>query len=501
MKRILRSGAALAICGAALFAALAGCRAHTADCNRFDAGCEALVYAGLFPACVAGQYQTFLGSTGQPELLRGLESVSDGTLMLLNADGPFGGNRVGRPYSGDKDIAVVKLGFQGDLQWVSFLGSALADGTDSSPIAAVELPAGYLIALATSDNWGAPLVSHGSPGSLQISLALLSRSGELLWNTFLPQAATFTGRMVRLFPKDGGGAIGIATVDSPLLSNAGQAENSVFGNVDLAVIEFNTAGEAIRHRYIGGTGGENVLLGAAARLRDGGYVALAVAQGAMDATFSNQLSAFDGNDDPLVVWLDSAGRYRAHGYYGSIGEDFVFGGADTPHGLVIGGTSKDQYAAALNSHSNVNGTNDDGFAALISPQTGELAWVRYLGTAANETKEGIISAAVTQNGNLAFFGSASAFGAPRRTGGGGVNDFLAAQLSPTGAVLSLDFFGGSGEDQGIAVVRNCEGGMIYGGASEAPFGSGPRGAHNNDGFFDGVLVKSSSDLSLSPLLD
>ncbi len=501
MYQIIRTVAMVAVSAAAASAALAGCREHTADCNRLDAGCEGLLYAGLFPACIAGQYQTFLGSTAQPDLLRGLESVSDGTLMLLNTDGPFGGDRVRRPYSGDKDIAVVKVGFQGNLEWVSFLGSALADSSDSSPIAAVELPAGYLIALATSDNWGAPLVSHGGGGSLQISLALISRSGDLIWNTFVPQASASIGRMVRLFPKNGGGAIGIATVDSALLSNAGEAENSVFGNVDLAVIEFNSAGEAIRHRYIGGPGAESVLLGAAARLLDGGYVALAVAQGAMDPAFSNELSVFDGNDDPLVVWLDSDGRYRAHGFYGSIGEDFVFGGADSSQGFLIGGSSKGQYPAALNPHSNVNGTNDDGFAALISRQTGELAWLRYLGTAANETKEGIISAAVAQNGNMVFFGSSSEFGTPRRTGGGGVNDFLAAQLSPAGAVVSLDFFGGSGEDQGISIVRNCEGGLIYGGASEAPFGARSRAAHNNDGFFDGVLVKSSSDLSLSPLLD
>lgn len=480
--------------------ALTACRDRSADCNRFDADCAPLVYAGLFPACIAGQYQAFAGAAGQSELVRGLEAVSDGVLVLANADGGFGGVQVVRAYSGGKDIAVMKRGFQGDLEWITFLGSAAADGADSAPLTAVELPEGYLIAFMTAQDWGSPTVAHGNPGTPQIALALVSRSGALISNTFLP-TGTSNARMNRLMAKAGGGAIGIATVGGAFTAGAGVAENAPFGGNDIAIVEFDSSGAAVRHRYIGGAGAEAIALAGAAPLLDGGYAAIGVGQTALDASFANLTSPAQGNDDGLIIWLDANGRYRAHGFYGSPNEDFAYGAGDTPHGLVVAGLTKGQVAGALNAHSNVNGTNDDGYAALISNQTGQLKWYRYLGSAANETKEGAIAAAPLANGNIAVFGFGSPFDNPRRLGGGGASDFMAAQLSPTGAMVSLDFFGGSGEDQGIGLVRSCEGGLIYAGASEATFGSRFKTPHNNDGVFDSVVVKSSSDLSLSPLLD
>ena len=150
----------------------------------------------------AGAYQwhTFYGSdsgeAGRGDEARGITVDESGNVYLTGKSGAEwqgdGGAEPRHPFQGGDDIMVLKLCSNGEYQWHTFYGSALADDYGNDITTSSE--AGVFIAgrgLATwqGDNNDNPL--HGYAGSEDILVMKLDGDGNYRWHTFYGSAQSY----------------------------------------------------------------------------------------------------------------------------------------------------------------------------------------------------------------------------------------------------------------------------------------------------------------------
>lgn len=130
------------------------------------------------------QWHMFLGGESYDDA-QGIALGDSGQIYVTGTSNSTWETNPKRPYSGWADIFVTDLSSSGLLMWNTFLG-----GPASEYGKAIAFDGNGVYVAGDSDNtWGSPLNPHTTPsGQGDITVAKLSLSGNLQWNTFFGTA-------------------------------------------------------------------------------------------------------------------------------------------------------------------------------------------------------------------------------------------------------------------------------------------------------------------------
>ena len=179
----------------------------------------------------------------------------------------------------------------------------------------------------------------------------------------------------------------------------------------------------------------------------------------------------------------------------------------------LGGTGDDRaYAIAVNSAGSVtiagqtgstnfpslsgfNGGSTDGFVARLNT-SGALQFAALIGGSGEESLNGIALAA---DGSAWAVGETTSFNVPLsgiayQSVSRGAQDVLLARVASNGSIMYTGYFGGGGDDRGVAIALDSLGEVYFtGGTTSANFPYANAYRNSNAGLQDAFIAKLSSD--------
>ena len=399
-------------------------------------------YIRQYPVVIDPTYQwhTFYGGAGKDYGIGIAVDTSGNVYVTGNSAATWNGPGATpplNPYSGNGDIVVLKLNSAGAYQWHTFFGIGSVCCSDTGSAIAVESISGnvYVTGYSTA-----------------------------AWN--------------------GPGAT------APL--------NPYNGSNDIVVLKLNNAGAYQWHTFYGaGAGGGNNDYGRSLSMDSGGNVYVT---GNSNAAWNGPgatapLNPFSGNNDIVVLKLNSAGAYQWHTFYGGAGNDYGRGVAvDSSSGNVyVAGDSTTTWngpgaTAPLNPYS---GSHD--IVVLKLNSAGAYQWHTFYGSVAG-WDEGL-SIAVDSGGNAYVAGDSDAtWNGPGATAPlnpyGGAIDIVVLKLNSVGTYQWHTFYGGAGNDVGNGIAVDTGGNVYVGAYSYAAWNAGVTAPlHAYSGAADIVVLK------------
>ena len=280
-------------------------------------------------------------------------------------------------YTGDDDIAVLKLNNDGGYLWHTFYGSLVRDvGMEI----AVDTQGAVSIAGYSYGDWEDQSLSPIHPHSSTNDIAVLKLSGDgaYLWHTFYGTQENDRARSIAVDHQDNLYVTGYC--NSGWSGDQGSAPiHSHSGDDDLFVLKLNPSGVYQWHTFYG-----------SGLADDGQEIAIDEENNVLVAGDSFGSWNGDGGVAPLhahsidvdftALKLSTDGVYRWHTFYGSTVDEYVYGVAVTDKGdILIAGESYhswlgDEDAAPLHPYS---GNND--ITLLQIRADGSYAWHTFYG--------------------------------------------------------------------------------------------------------------------------
>ena len=382
----------------------------------------------------------------------GIAVDTDGNIYVTGQSNATWGSPL-NPYSGGGDTVILKLDSSGNYQWHTFYGSGSYDY-------------GYGIAVDTSGNvyvtgqsyatWGSPLNPHGGNGNDDIVVLKLNSSGAYQWHTFYGSSDS-----------DGGYGVALDTNGNVYVtggSNAtwGSPINSHSGGDDIVVLKLDSSGAYQWHTFYGSDGGD---YGYGIAVDAGGNVYVT---GGSNATWGSPINSHSGGDDIVVLKLNSSGNYQWHTFYGSGSYDYGYGIAvDTSGNVYVTGDSYATWGSPLNPH---GGNGNDDIVVLKLNSSGAYQWHTFYGSASSDYGIGIAvdtSGNIYVTGDsYATWGSPL-----NPHGGNGNDDIVVLKLNSSGAYQWHTFYGSASSDYGIGIAVDTSGNIYVTGDSYATWGS------------------------------
>ena len=339
------------------------------------------------------------------------------------------------------------------LVWNTFLGGG---GDDYGNAIAVDGSGNVYVTGDSWASWGTPVRAYAG-GLTEAFVAKLDSNGKLQWNTFLGGSGDSSGYGISV---DGNGNSYVAGTSGSTWGSPVRAFSN--GSYDAFAAKLDSDGGLKWNTFLGGSADD---WGKAIALDGSGNVYLA---GYSNATWDTPVSAFGGGtDDAFAAKLNSSGVYQWHTFLGGSGAD------DAPGMAVDGGGNvyvTGESSAAWGSPVRAFSGNVDAFAAKLNT-SGALAWNTFLGHTGLGTDWGK-AIAVNGSGDVYVIGiSFASWGSPVRAFSGGTYDTFAAKLDSDGVLLWNTFLGGSGLDQGNAVMLDGSDNVYVAGKSSASWGA------------------------------
>ncbi len=267
------------------------------------------------------RWHTYLGGEYGDES-RGITTDKDGNIYVLGISrGPWGNPIEG--WTGGSDIYVAKLSSNGQLLWVTFLGSK--DNEDGGGIVVGKDNNVYIVG-TSGEPWG--FSEHSFPGSWIITVAKLSADGELLWNTFLGSGF---GTGIEIDKEKN---IFIAGHGS---SNWGSPINPIvdWGTYAFAA-KLDNNGKLIWNNFFGGGGNANNKINDLLIDKSKSLYLL----GTCVFSWGNPVRAYEEHEDIIVIKVDSKGNLNWHTYLGGAGGNRGYTITKSESGgIYIGGSS------------------------------------------------------------------------------------------------------------------------------------------------------------------
>lgn len=201
----------------------------------------------------AYQWHTFYGSSSDDH--RGsIISDSSGNVYVVGDgwdtwNGPAGESPL-HPYSGSRDMTVLKLNSAGGYQWHAFYGSS---NDDFGMGIIVDGDGDIYVAGSSYDTWNgdggsSPLHPH-SGGNGDITVFKLNNDGAYQWHTFYGSSGSELGHAIAL---DGSGNVYVAGQSSAWNGPGGEAPlHPHSGNADITVLNLDSAGSYQWHTFYG----------------------------------------------------------------------------------------------------------------------------------------------------------------------------------------------------------------------------------------------------------
>lgn len=270
------------------------------------------------------------------------------------------------------------------------------------------------------------------------------------------------------------------------IATSGAPQNAIAGGVDGFIAKFNSAGQKQWATYYGSTGTDGFTSVSCVGTNEVYVVGFTSATG-MSAGTVQQGTYGGGNNDGLLVRLNSGGIRQWATYYGGADSDIII---DVTHdgsgNIVIGGVTKsNNNIATTGSYS----SSTDGFTAKFL-NTGMRVWGRYIGDVGAEF---IYSVAVDDADNVYCGGETwssgnISSGTVQQQFYGGSRDGLLAKYNSSGSLQWATYYGGSAYDYIRDVTCDHFGNVYIGGETGSDNNISTLGAYHytrfsNDGFF------------------
>jgi hypothetical protein len=318
-------------------------------------GSPVSAYSGGYDAFVAGMdssgnllWNTFLGSSSDDNGY-GIALDSTGNIYVIGGSGATWGLPVHAHSGGSSDAFVACMDSSGNLLWNTFLGST---NIDYGQAIALDSSGNIYVTGYSYATWGSPVNAYS--GSIDVFVACMDSSGNLIWNTFLGSSSNdYSGRGIAL---DSSGNIYVtgysnATWGSPI--------NAYSGGYDAYVACMDSSGNLLWNTFLASASNEygwNIALDSTGNI----YVI-----GVSDATWGSPVNAHSGNYDAFVAYMDSYGNLLWNTFLGSASDEYGYGIALNSSGnIYVTGRSTATWGSPVNAYSG----GVDAFVAKITPQ-------------------------------------------------------------------------------------------------------------------------------------
>lgn len=451
----------------------------------------------------AVEWSTFLGSTAQDEL-RAVARARDGSIIVagwtLGVNFPV--RNAWQPQkAGGEDAVVAKFSATGSLLWATYLGGS---GNDRALGVAVDGEGNiYVVGLTTSTDFPvANALQSTKSGGSDAFLAKFSPNGQRLWATYYGGTGDDAATAAVV---DAQGMLDVtgftASTDFPTTSSA--LQRTLAGYTDAFLLQLRPDGARVWASYFGGTA-PDYAYGIAVDARRRIYLC-----GETSSPNFPLRSAFQdgirGGTDAFVVSFGPFGTWNWSSYYGGSDNDRASAIAVTPEGVVtvVGTTASGDLRVSPVWQLQHGGGSTDAFVLQVSAE-GQFRWATFLGGAESDAAFGCATDPV---GSLYVAGRTSSSNFPRigsqreRAGG---DDLFVLKLHRSGMPQWSMLFGGSSNDQALALAADSAGNLVLVGASGSDDFPVSSGAFQTGlaGLNDGIVVALAGyllSLELEPL--
>jgi hypothetical protein len=415
------------------------------------------------------EWNTFMGS-GYDDFSMAFTQDSSGNIYVTGYSYSSWGAPV-NAHSGNMDVFVACLDSSGNLIWNTFLGSS----QDESGLDIARDSSGNLVLTGyCKASWGAPVNAHS--GNMDVFVACLDSSGNLLWNTFLGSNQSDFGYGITT---DDSGTIYLTGVS---WSSWGNPENAFSGSADSFVASLDGFGNLLWNTFFGSDNRDECFdIG----LDISGHIYVI---GYSWSTWGSPVNAHSGDWDAYIVSLDISGGILWNTFLGSGNSDY--GQAltfDDSGNIYATGYSNSGWGSPLNSHSG----SSDAFVACLN-SSGNLTWNTFLGSSQDDAGYDIIR---DSSGNLYLTGfSTASWGSPLN-GYNGYGDVFVACTDSSGNMIWNTFLGSSGEDYVYGIGQSSSGSIYVTGFSMGSWGT-PVNEHSGgcDAFFASLSVHPQTEI-------
>jgi hypothetical protein len=343
----------------------------------------------------------------------GGENPSWGHSLIQTSDGGYA--IAGYTYSfsaGGRDVYVIKLDANGNLQWTKTIGGP----SDDWGFSLIQTSDGDYAIAGYTESFGA--------GEDDVYVVKLDANGNLQWTK------TIGG------PKDEEGYSLIQTSDGGY-AIAGTTQSFGAGEADVYVVKLDANGNLQWTKTIGGPSNDESL--SLIQTSDGGYAIAGTTQ-----------SFGAGEADVYVVKLDANGNLQ---WTKTIGGENIYSGSSLIQ------TSDGGYAIAGTTTSFGAGEADVYVVKLDA--NGNLQWTKTIGGPSNDESLSLIQ---TSDGGYAIAGTTQSFGA-------GDRDVYVVKLDAKGNLQWTKNIGGPSDDWGFSLIQTSDGGYAIAGHTFS-FGAG-----------------------------
>ncbi|MBP6972895.1 MAG: SBBP repeat-containing protein, partial [Syntrophorhabdus sp.] len=325
-------------------------------------------------------WHTFHGSNSH-DYGYGIAVDKDGNVYVTGDSDATWGTPV-NPYSGGSDMVVIKLNSSGTLLWHTFHGS---NGDDRGFGIAVDNDGNVYVSGFSGAAWGTPVNPYS--GGSDIVVLKLDSSGTRLWHTFHGSNGYDEGYGIAVDESSNIYVTGssYATWGTPI--------NPYSGGSDIVVLKLDSSGTRLWHTFYGSKDWD---LGYGIAVDKDGNVYVS---GFSYAAWGTPIAPYRGNDDIVVLKLDSSGVYQWHTFHGSTNDDIGLGIAvDKEGNIYVTGSSDATWGSPITPYS---GGSD--MVVLKLNNSGVYQWHTFHGS--EDEGSGI---AVDKDGNIYVTGSSDA---------------------------------------------------------------------------------------------
>ncbi len=428
---------------------LCATRCRAVECRQTDVSCSplgALLYSGGALAFVTPvAWTTFAGGAGNDAANRVIQLRDNGYVIVGQSAASFGSPIT--PFGGISDMAIVRVDSNGVLLWNTFAGG----GGQEIAYGVTEASNGDIVVTGSATaSFGAPLNAFSA--AVDMAIVRLNANGTQLWNTFLGGASNESGQAIAA-TTDGG-----VVVAGPGASNFGVPINAFAGGTDFAVVKYDANGARLWNTFLGAGNAQDAYSISVAANGD------VLVSGVSNENFGAPITASAGGQEFLVARFNASGGALWHTFAGGAGNDFPGTGAATADGgYVLPGRSDGTWGTPVAPYLNA----DDGVVAKFD-SAGTREWHTFHGSAVADIIQGAVQA---RDGSYCAAGTASAtFGTPLNPYNAS-DDIFALNLSASGTLNWLTFYGSIGIDGGGGVAAATDGGCLFVGRAVGTFGA------------------------------
>lgn len=363
-----------------------------------------------------------------------------------------------RAYSYSRDIYIAKLSPNGQLLWNTFLGSNSTD--DGSGIITDNESNVYIIG-TSGENWG--LSEESIPGDFGVTVAKLSKDGELLWNIF-PGPGSGIG--IDIDAKEN---IYIAGHSS---SNWGSPANPIkdWGSHAFAA-KLDKNGKLIWNNFFGGRSGIQIN----DCVIDDNRNFYLVGEDQL-SSWGKPIRAYEEHIDILVLKIDQNGDLNWHTFLGGARQNYGYGIAKNESGgIYISGQSSIIWGFPIFPFTTTSGIN-----VIKLKENGWPEWNTFI-------HSGYGYDITVDNDEKVFISgvSESSWGNPIRPISDKWGDFFIAEISETGEVSEGKYMIEAYANPGGMVEPEKQ--MVKGGAT------GKINIICDEGYFPSRIIDNDSD--------